>query len=149
MLALAATEADGAFPYLVPVSYVAGARRRLDEAASATGMPRTTLIVSQACFLDADPGTARATARRYLERYLGLPNYVANLREAGFSDAELALPGADRVVDELVAWGDEATVRARLRAILEAGADHVALIPLTAEGRHADLGTMERLAPPW
>jgi probable F420-dependent oxidoreductase len=149
MLALAATEADGAFPYLVPVSYVAGARRLLDHAASAAGMPRTILIVSQACILDADPGTARATARRYLERYLGLPNYLANLREAGFSDAELALPGADRVVDELVAWGDEATVRARLRAMLEAGADHVALIPLTAEGRHADLGTMERLAPPW
>jgi probable F420-dependent oxidoreductase len=149
MLALAATEADGAFPYLVPRSYVADARRRLDEAAAATGRPRPLLIVSQACRLEADPTAARSAARGYLERYLGLPNYLRNLREAGFSDDELALPGSDRVVDDLVAWGDEATVRARLRAMLEAGADQVALIPLNAEGRHADHAAMEALAPPW
>lgn len=149
MLALAATQADGAFPYLVPLDYVGGARQRLDEAAAGAGLPRPMLIVSQACLLEADPARARESARRYLDRYLGLPNYLANLREAGFSDEELAQPGADRVVDALVAWGDEATVRTRLRAMLDAGADQVALIPLNAEGRHADRATMEALAPPW
>jgi probable F420-dependent oxidoreductase len=149
MLALAATRGDGAFPYLVPASYVAGARRRLDEAAAAAGRARPMLIVSQACLLSANPERARAGARRYLDRYLGLPNYLANLRECGFTEAELAHPGADRVVDELVAWGDTATVRVRLRAMLDAGADQVALIPLTAEGLHADRATMEALAPPW
>jgi probable F420-dependent oxidoreductase len=149
MLALAATNADGAFPYLVPLSYVAGARRRLDDAAEAAGRPRPLLIVSLACRLDSDPARARETARGYLTRYLGLPNYLANLREAGFSDEELAPPGADRLVDELVAWGDEAAVRARLRAMLDAGADQVALIPLNEEGRHADRATMDALAPPW
>jgi probable F420-dependent oxidoreductase len=149
MLTLAATETDGAFPYLVPHSYVAAARERLDAAASVAGRPRPMLIVSQACLLEADPGVARAAARRYLDRYLSLPNYLANLREAGFSDAELKRPGADRVVDTLVAWGDEAAVRGRLRAMLEAGADHVALIPLTHEGAHADRATVEALAPPW
>ena len=149
MLALAAIQADGAFPYLVPLSYVAGARQRLDAAAEAAGRPRPLLIVSQACLLEADAAAARAAARRYLDRYLSLPNYLANLREAGFSDQELARPGADRVVDALVAWGDEAPLRARLRAMLDAGADHVALVPLTAEGLHADRATMEALAPPW
>jgi probable F420-dependent oxidoreductase len=149
MLALAATRGDGAFPYLVPASYVAGARRRLDEAAAGVGRARPMLIVSQACLLSANPEQARAGARRYLDRYLGLPNYLANLRECGFTEAELAHPGADRVVDELVAWGDTATVRMRLRAMLDAGADQVALIPLTAEGLHADRATMEALAPPW
>ena len=149
MLRLAATRADGAFPYLVPTGYVAQARSLIDEAATATGRPRPLLVVSLACRLETDPLAARAAAHRYLDRYLGLPNYLANLREAGFTDADLARPGSDRLVDALVAWGDAAAVRGRLRAMLDAGADHVAMIPLTAEGLHADRSSMEALAPPW
>jgi probable F420-dependent oxidoreductase len=149
MLTLAATSADGAFPYLVPADYVPRARTRLDTAAEVASRPRPMLVVSLACILETDPALARAAARRYLDRYLSLPNYLANLREAGFTDEELQRPGADRVVDALVAWGDEAALRARLRTMLEAGADQVALIPLTAEGLHADRATMEALAPPW
>jgi probable F420-dependent oxidoreductase len=149
MLELAASRTDGAFPYLVPASYVSRARRILDAAGEAAGRSRPTLIVSQACLLETDPATARSAAHQYLDRYLGLPNYLANLRECGYTDDELARPGADRLVDDLVAWGDGPAVRARLRAMLEAGADHVALIPLTGEGQHADQATMEALAPPW
>lgn len=149
MLRLAATRADGAFPYLVPAGYVERARTILDRAAAEAKRPRALLVVSQACRVEANPGAARATAHRYLDRYLGLPNYRANLLEAGFTEGDLGRPGSDRLVDELVAWGDEAAVRGRLRAMLEAGADHVALIPLTAEGLHADRATMEALAPPW
>jgi probable F420-dependent oxidoreductase len=149
MLDLAATSADGAFPYLVPVEYVQRARRLLDEAAAAANRPRPLLVVSLACRLETDPHAARRAAHRYLDRYLGLPNYLASLREAGFSDDELARPGAERLVDALVAWGDEAVVRSRLHAMLEAGADQVAMIPLTADGLHADHATMEALAPPW
>jgi probable F420-dependent oxidoreductase len=149
MLRLAATAADGAFPYLVPVSYVPRARRLLDAAAAEAGHPRPLLIVSLACRVERDPTTARDSAHRYLDRYLGLPNYRASLGECGFGDADLERPGSDRLVDELVAWGDEATVRGRLRGMLEAGADQVALIPLTGDGLHADRWTMEALAPPW
>jgi probable F420-dependent oxidoreductase len=149
MLELAATRVDGAFPYLVPVTYVAGARRILDAAAAAAARPRPLMVVSQACLVETDPSAARRAAHRYLDRYLSLPNYLANLRECGYTQAELARPGADRLVDDLVAWGDAATLRGRLRAVLDAGADHVALIPLTREGMHADRATMEALAPPW
>jgi probable F420-dependent oxidoreductase len=149
MLRLAATEADGAFPYLVPVHYVEKARSTLDQAAAAAGRQRPMLVVTLACRLDAEPAAARGAAHRYLDRYLGLPNYLANLREAGFSEEDLAKPGSDRLVDALVAWGDAATLRGRLRAMLDAGADHVAVIPITAEGLHADRTTMEALAPPW
>jgi probable F420-dependent oxidoreductase len=149
MLRLAAERSDGAFPYLVPAGYVSRARQLLDEAASKAGRPRPTLIVSLACRVEPDPVEARNSAHRYLDRYLGLPNYRANLLESGFDEADLAKPGSDRLVDELVAWGDAASVRARLRGMLDAGADHVALIPLTAEGLHADRSTMEALAPPW
>lgn len=149
MLELAATRANGAFPYLVPATYVAEARRRLDAAATSAGRPRPLLVVSAACVLETDAAAARRAARAYLDRYLGLPNYLNNLRETGFSDAELAKPGADRLVDALVAWGDASSIRRRLRELLDAGADHVALIPLTAEGTMADRATMEALAPPW
>jgi probable F420-dependent oxidoreductase len=149
MLRLAATEADGAFPYLVPEAYVTRARALLDEAAAAAGRPRPILVVSLACRIEPDAAAARAAAHRYLERYLGLPNYRANLLECGFGEDDLASPGSDRLVDALVAWGDETSARGRLLAMLDAGADHVALIPLTADGRHADRATMEALAPPW
>lgn len=149
MLTLAGTSADGAFPYLVPADYVPGARQLLDAAAAAAGRPRPILVVSQACLLQLDADAARRGARRYLDRYLSLPNYLGNLRAAGFGDDELAPPGADRLVDSLVAWGDAAAIRARLRAMLDAGADQVALIPLTVDGLHADHATMEALAPPW
>lgn len=149
MLTLAATRAAGAFPYLVPRTYVAAARRLLDDAAAEAGRDRPLLVVSQAVLVEPDAAAARAAAHRYLERYLGLPNYRASLLGAGFTEEDLALPGSDRLVDALVAWGDEPSVRARLRGMLQAGADHVALIPLTAEGLHADRSTMEALAPPW
>jgi len=149
MLALAATASDGAFPYLVPASYVRGARARLDDAAAASGRPRPLLVVSLPVLRETAASVARAVARRYLDRYLGLPNYLNSLREAGFDDDELARPGSDRLVDGLVAWGDYDALRSRLRAMLDAGADQVAMIPLTAEGLHADRATMEALAPPW
>jgi probable F420-dependent oxidoreductase len=149
MLELAATQADGAFPYLVPVTYVVRARSLLDEAATGAGRPRPALIVTCATRVDPDPASARRAARAYLDRYLGLPNYLANLGELGYGAEELSRPGADRLVDDLVAWGDEGAVRDRLRGYLQAGADHVAIVPLTAEGKMADRETMELLAPPW
>lgn len=149
MLTLAATAADGAFPYLVPLDYLPNARRLLDERAESSGRPRPLLVVSLACLLETDPNAARQAAHRYLDRYLGLPNYLASLRQAGFSDQDLARPGSDRLVGALVAWGDEAQVRSRLRGMLAAGADQVAMIPLTSDGLHADHATMESLAPPW
>ncbi len=149
MLELAAKRSNGAFPYLVPRSYLPAARTLIDAAAGHAGRQRPLLVVSQACVLATDRPAARRATDRYLDRYLGLPNYLANLQACGFDEADLAKPGSDRLVDELVAWGDEAAIRARLRAMREAGADHVALVPLTAEGLMADASTMEALAPPW
>ncbi len=149
MQRLAAERTDGAFLYCVPVEAVSEARAHLDAVARGAGRPRPLLVVSLAVRLEADAAAARETARRYLARYLSLPNYLANLRRLGFTDDELALPGTDRLVDALVAWGDEPTLRRRLAALRDAGADHVAMIPLNAAGLHADRLTVERLAPPW
>jgi hypothetical protein len=56
---------------------------------------------------------------------MGLPNYVNNWRRLGFSDADFAGGGSDRLVDAVIAWGDEKAIRARLDEHWQAGADHI------------------------
>lgn len=145
MLALAGTRAAGAFPYLVDVGMVRAARHSLDEAAAAAGRPdRPVLVVSQAAILGDGPAV-RDAARGTVTRYLGQPNYCNNLRRGGFSDEEIQAV-SDRLVDALVATGDEAELVARIAAMHVAGADHVAVIPLSREGRQADLATARAVA---
>ncbi|MGR7003480.1 hypothetical protein ACU686_45055 [Yinghuangia aomiensis] len=48
-------------------------------------------------------------------------------KRLGFTDADIADGGSDRLVDAIVAWGDEETVAERVRAHLAAGADEVTL----------------------
>lgn len=70
---------------------------------------------------------------RCLEFYLGLPNYVANLRRAGFTGGDVSGGGSERLFDALIAWGDEDAVVQRVREHREAGADHVCVQVLTGE----------------
>ncbi len=64
--------------------------------------------------------------------YLRLPNYVNNLKRLGFTDDDVADGGSDRLVDAVVAWGDEEAILARVRDHLDGGADHVLIQPLGA-----------------
>jgi probable F420-dependent oxidoreductase len=82
--------------------------------------------------LESDPDRARATARKTTSVYLRMPNYTNNLRELGYSDDDVAGGGSDRLVDDLIAWGDPDAIRTRVEAHLAAGADHVAVQPLGA-----------------
>ncbi len=59
--------------------------------------------------------------------YLGLDNYRNNLFRLGFTEADVAPPGSDRLVDAIVAWGDVDAVARRVAAHHDAGADHVCL----------------------
>ncbi|MFD5217695.1 LLM class F420-dependent oxidoreductase [Streptomyces tendae] len=119
MLDLARDRAAGAIPYLVTPEHTARARERLG------GGP--LLAPEFKVVLDSDPSRARATARAYLAMYLKLPNYTKNLLNLGFTDDDVSGGGSDRLIDAVFAWGDEATVRARIDAFHDAGADHVAL----------------------
>jgi probable F420-dependent oxidoreductase len=96
--------------------------------------------------LETDATRARDIGRRHMAIYLRLPNYVNNLRELGFDDADFADRGSERLVDAIVAWGDEEAIAARVREHLDAGADHVA-IQAYAENGKAALEQLERLAP--
>jgi probable F420-dependent oxidoreductase len=145
MLGLAATEADGAFPYLVTADRVAWMRRRLD--ANAPGDRRPLLAVTLPVVVDPDPGRATDAARAYLTPYLRTPNYRASWLEQGFGEDDWSGRASDRLVDAMVARGGAREIRPRIDELHAAGADHVALIPLDALGVSEDLPALEALRP--
>ena len=109
---------------------------------------RPLLAPEQHVVVDPDPDRARALGRAALAYYLRLSNYLANFRRLGFSDADFADGGSDRLVDALVAHGSADAVAARLREHLAAGADHVAvnLVPHEGEDPVAAVGALVRTA---
>jgi probable F420-dependent oxidoreductase len=119
MLELAGESTDGAHPYNVTPEHTRQARVILGQG--------KLLCVEQGAVLETNPAAARATARRFLAMYLGLPNYVDNWRRLGFSDADFAGGGSDRLVDALIVWGDEKAIRKRIDEHWQAGADHVCI----------------------
>ena len=139
MLELARTRAGGTHPYLVTPDHTAVAR----EALGADSL----LLPEQAVVLETDPDRARAIGRLHLAGYLALPNYTNNWFRLGFTEADTADGGSDRLVDALVAWGDEATVMARVQEHRDAGADHVCIQVLTDNPLALPLEEWRRLAP--
>lgn len=117
MLDLAAAQSLGTHPYLVTPEITAGIRKHLGAG--------PVVAVEQGVVLESDPAVARAIARGHLEGYLGLPNYVNNWLRNGYTEQDVADGGSDRLVDDLVVWGDAATVATRIHAHYDAGADHV------------------------
>lgn len=117
MLELAAERSLGAHPYFVPVEHTAFARTRLG--------PEPVLAVEQTVVLESDPSEARAIARRFAVHYLQTANYANNLKRMGWTEADVGGAGSDAVIDAVVAWGDVDRIANRVRAQLDAGADHV------------------------
>jgi probable F420-dependent oxidoreductase len=138
MLVLAREMTAGAHPYFVPPSHTARARELLG--------PRPILAPEQVVVLETDPARARELARRHMASYLRLSNYVDNLRTLGYDDADFANGGSERLVDAIVAWGDESAITERVGEHLDAGADHVA-VQAYADDANAALTNLERLAP--
>ncbi len=140
MLRLAAEKTRGAHPYFVPPEHTARAREILGEG--------PILAPEQKVLLETDASRAREIARANMKTYLALPNYQNNLRWLGFGDDDLADGGSDRLVDAIVAWGDEKAIAERIQAHHDAGADHVCIQPFRADGVPGpDLRILEALAP--
>ena len=139
MLRLAAERAAGSHPYFVPPEYTAYARKILGSA--------PLLAPEQAVVLETDATKAREIARMHMATYLGLPNYVNNLKRLGFSDADVANGGSDRLVDAIVVWGDIDAVVKRVRAHHDAGADHVCIQVLDPDPRALPIRQWRELAP--
>jgi probable F420-dependent oxidoreductase len=143
MLGLAASDADGAFPYLVTPERVAWIRTALDAAASDH---RAVLAVSMPAVLSTDRDAAHAAGRAYLAPYLRTPTYQATWALQGFHEMDWEKPGSDALVDAMVAWGDAEALHSRVAQLVDAGADHVAVIPLSADGTSENLELLEAMA---
>lgn len=144
MIELARESADGVHPYNTTVSQTAGARAILG--------PDKIICVEQKVLLEPDATRARQVARANLLPYLRLPNYVNSWRRAGFNERDFTDDLSDRLVDALVAWGNEDQLLARIREHWEAGANHVCIQALHSDPEQSALTgpnvtLLERLAP--
>lgn len=117
MLELARDRTRGAHPYLVTPDHTRFARQILGAG--------PLLAPEVAAVLDTDAARARATARQHFTTYLGLPNYVNNLRRVGFTDDDFANGGSDRLIDGVIVHGNAERIADRVREHQAAGADHV------------------------
>lgn len=126
MSELAAQRTLGAFPYNVTPQQARMSRQAMG--------PAGQIICEHKVCLTTDPALARRVARETLGIYMTLPNYVENWYRLGFAPADIEGGGSDRLMDALVAWGDVATIQAKLRAYFDQGADQVVIQPLSVPG---------------
>ncbi len=143
MIRLAARHADEIVLNLASPSRVGQVRAAVDTAAAAAGRaaPRLTVWVPVA----VNPGAAAHTQlASQLAVYLAPPGYGEMFGAMGFADlVRTARAGASRrdlaaavpieLLDRVSALGSADRVAARLAAYAEAGADCVAVVPVTAE----------------
>jgi probable F420-dependent oxidoreductase len=142
MIELGRDAADGVHPYNVTPEHTAQARALLG--------PGKWLCVEQKVMLETDAGRARAAGRKNLALYMTLDNYRNNWLRLGFTEADLADGGSDRLIDAMYAWGDVATIRKRIEQHWAAGADHVCIQPVAAGGGSLgkpDEAALAQLAP--
>jgi probable F420-dependent oxidoreductase len=136
---LGATRTSGIITYLMTPEHAKQSRVRIGPAAE---------LNTVAMFLaERDPDVARRKARGALKMYVSLDYYHREWRKLGFTDADFANGGSDRLVDAMVAWGDPDALRERIAAFERAGATRVIVVPLglqTQNGR--DVAVLDALA---
>ncbi len=125
MNALAAEIAQGSHPYNTTPEHTRRTREILG--------PSAWLCPMQRVCLTTDARRARQIGRRVLGLYLTLTNYRNMLLTCGFSEDDMDNGGSDRLIDQLLGWGDETKIRAQVQAHLDAGASHVCVQAINLE----------------
>lgn len=138
MLEIARDRAAGAVPVFITPEYAAEARRTLGDG--------PVLAVEQVVVLSTDPEVAREIARGLLKWVPTMPNFLASFRRMGFTDDEIDTID-NRLVDAVVAWGDESAIETRVKQLRAAGADHVSLTVISADMSAPPIESWRRLAP--
>jgi probable F420-dependent oxidoreductase len=119
MLELARDRSDGAHCYKVTVEHTAQAREVLGSG--------PFLGAEQAVLFESDPVKAREIAREHLDVYFTGKYNIAKFLRLGYTEDEIGNGGSDRIVDDLVFWGDVDTIARKLQDHVDAGADHVGI----------------------
>lgn len=127
MLKLAASEVDGAHPYFTSPVHTKMARETMG--------PDAWLCVEQKVIMETEAAQARAAARRAASTYQGLPNYRNNWLRMGLSESDINESGSDEFIDATFAWGDVDAIRERIDEHMQAGASHVCVQPIRADGK--------------
>jgi probable F420-dependent oxidoreductase len=135
MLELSAQRALGAHPYFTPPAHTGQARALLGAG---------PLLVPEIAGSLASGDAGLAAVRAYARHYLQLPNYVNNLRRLGYTEADVAGDGSDRLLAAVTPHGAP-ELAAGVQAHLDAGADHVVIQPLAPGGAFA-FGDLPALA---
>jgi probable F420-dependent oxidoreductase len=152
---VAARYADEVVLNLVPPSHVAAVRAEIDDQAAQVGRPAPRLAVWVPAALDPGP-RARAQLVGQLAVYLGAPGYRELFAKLGFGAlvdsartgarrAELAGAIPMELLAQIGALGSFTQISRRIAEYHDAGADHVAVVPSTAED-HAGRCMLEQLS---
>ena len=88
--------------------------------------------------LNNDPSAARQIGRDYLTVWLGLPSYRKAWSESGLNAADFENGGSDKLIDTIIAWGDEKAIATRIDAYAAAGATRVIIEPLREQAGSRD-----------
>jgi probable F420-dependent oxidoreductase len=126
MLDLSYQRTLGTHTYFTPPAHTRFARERLGADA--------LVAPEQAVVIDENARAALMAGRQYAGYYLGLTNYVNNLKRFGYSDEAIADGGSRELLDTLVPQGSAEGVAAAVHAHLDAGANHVCVQTIRADG---------------
>ncbi|MBB5802434.1 putative F420-dependent oxidoreductase [Saccharothrix ecbatanensis] len=139
MLELARDRSLGAHTYHVSVRHTAQAREVLGDG--------PFLGVEHAVLFESDPDKAREIAREHLHLYFTSTYNVAKFLRLGYTEADIdGGRGSDRLVDDLVFWGDIDTIADKLQGHLDAGADHVGIQVINTPPGQSAMPHWRRLA---
>lgn len=142
MLETAAEMTDGAHPFSTTPEHTAMARGILG--------PDKLLLVEQKIMLERDPVISRAIGKGLATGLATMPNYRNSMLRMGYTPDDFEGEGSDRLADALLAWGDEAAIRQRIKEHHHAGADQVCLQVMPKSGElltREDEEVLELLSP--
>jgi hypothetical protein len=128
--------------------------RSADSGSPAASAAHATAVASRVMSVAVTPARSRSSSRTcstslanaHVAAYIPSDPYRASWQRLGFTDADFANGGSDRLVDALVAVGEEA-MSERVAAHLASGADHVCLQALPATVGAVPLDQWRLLAP--
>ncbi len=127
---LAGEVSDGAISWNCPPAYLHDiALPALRDGAQGAGRPVPPLVAHMWVALSSDTSAVVAAAKKALAGYVKMPFYANMLAAAGYpvqADGSVS----DTLVESIVIMGDEASVTARLHALLDSGLDELLLTNL-------------------